>query len=96
MRVGDNQQIQASRSPLRRFRHACDGIAAVAHHEHALDVVGLGNLVFRQQRCIMPTGRRNAWRDSSAAGVVEAAFQTTRSLLPRHGDQCRHAGSARP
>ena len=53
----------------------------MAHHEHALDIVGLGNLVFRQQCCVMPTGRWNA-RGVHQRRRVKAAFQPLEVFFP--------------
>ena len=59
MRIGDHQQVELL-DALGGFRHAGDGVAAVAQHDHRLEVVLLGDLVLRQQRRVEPARRRNA------------------------------------
>ena len=61
MRVGDDQQLQRLQR-LRGFRHAGDGVAAMAEDQHALRVVALLHLVLGQQHGVEVAGRRDARR----------------------------------
>ena len=61
MRIADDQQIELL-DALGGFRHARDGVAAVAEHDHRLEIVLLDHLVLRQQRRVEPAGRRDAGR----------------------------------
>ena len=61
MRIGDDEQVQLL-DALGRLRHPGHGVAAMAHDEHRLEVIGLGHLLLGQQRRIEPPRRRNAGR----------------------------------
>ena len=59
--IAHDQEIELL-DALRRFRHARDRVAAVSHDEHGLHGVGLGDLIFRQQRGIEPARAGDAGR----------------------------------
>ena len=89
--IGNDQQFELVDAG-RRFRDTGDGVAAVAHDEHGLQVVLLGHLLLGQQRRVEPAGRRDARRvhhlDRLAVGArdgVEARRHPRRNRPPIRG-----------
>ncbi len=71
MRIADHQQVELL-DALGRLRHARDGVAAVAEHDHRLEIVLLRDLVLRQHRRVEPARGRNAGRFHLLLGVEAA------------------------
>ena len=71
------------------LRHSRDGVDAVAHDEHGLQIIGLRDLIFRQQRGVKPARARNArtfhQRLAGEAGAhpVEVDFPDPAPMPPR-------------
>ena len=84
MRIGHHQQIERFQ-PFHGFRHARDSIAAMAEHDHGLQIVTLLHLIPGQRHGIeIPCGRDA--RRAHHGGAVKA----------RHHGFIRHVPNARP